>query len=204
MIHTKVFVEDSDYGILKMFLDMGYSTTRNDEEADIIVFSGGIDINPALYGEKRHRTVEFDDWRDDTCVGIYNRASRAGKKLIGICRGAQFLNVMNGGRLFQHVSGHTRQHNLIDLETGRTIEVTSTHHQMMRPADHGLVVATAHGQSTSREHMLDGVLNVHYGPDDDTEVVWYEDTKSLCFQPHPEYHHEDTHTYFFELLGRYF
>ena len=46
----KVFVEESDILIQKMFANRGYIIVKNHKVADIIVFSGGEDINPELYG----------------------------------------------------------------------------------------------------------------------------------------------------------
>ena len=197
-----VFIEDDDYGIHRMFSDKGWSIVYKPEDADYIVFSGGTDINPALYGEEVHKTVMFDSHRDADCVDLYKKSRELGKKLIGICRGAQFLNVMNGGKLYQHVNNHGRDHALLDVETNKEVVVTSIHHQMMRPAENAKLIAYAYGQSTQREHMINRVVRADLGPDKDAEVVWYDNC--LCFQPHPEYHQTATHDYFFELIDRLF
>lgn len=122
-------------------------------------------------------------------------------------RGGQFLNVMNGGRMWQHVDGHAGcgNHDLVDEITGEVVRVTSTHHQMMRPASDGLVLATAR---QSKLKIADGdEWHIEHDskerPEElkDVEVVWYEDSKSLCFQPHPEYGgNADCTNYFFTLL----
>ena len=105
--------------------------------------------------------------------------------MAGICRGAQFLNVMNGGKMWQHVTGHavSKGHIATDLVSGEEVLVTSTHHQMMIPSAHGKVLAVANvaGHKYSYDKGEEG------GVTPDIEVVFYEDTKSLCFQPHPEY-----------------
>src|SRR5438309_1359385 len=69
----------------------------------------------------------------------FHRAKMIGKPMAGICRGSQFLNVMAGGRLCQHLDGHGSWH---DMETsdGRSFEVSSTHHQMMLPPEGAKVI----------------------------------------------------------------
>ena len=94
---------------------------------------------------------------------------------------------------------------LVSLTYGKTIEVTSTHHQQMIPSDNGLVLASAEiakekyafGRDEFRVDA-NGVENTEMSKD--VEVVWYEETKSLCFQPHPEIGHRETKDYFARLL----
>lgn len=79
---------------------------------DGLIITGGADINPARYGqEKGPHTQDSEHLRDaleDTLLG----AARAlGMPILGICRGAQMLNVHLGGTLHQHlpdVVGHDR------------------------------------------------------------------------------------------------
>jgi len=79
---------------------------------DGLIITGGADINPARYGQERGpHTQDSEDLRDaleDTLLG----AARAlGMPILGICRGAQMLNVHLGGTLHQHlpdVVGHDR------------------------------------------------------------------------------------------------
>ncbi len=54
---------------------------------------------------------------------------------------------------------------------------------MMRPGNGGeeLMIATE-----ASDHK-NGNPDDNAVPNHDTEVVWYKDTNSLCFQPHPEY-----------------
>lgn len=202
MSSIKVFVEDDDYGIMRMFQKAGCVLVHNPEDADYVVFSGGADINPALYGEAVHKTTRYDSFRDEYCVKLYEESRARGQKLIGICRGAQFLNVMNGGGLYQHVNNHGRDHYLFDVDTESHIFVTSTHHQMMIPSKDGQLLAYAHGQSNQREHMSGDVVRADLGPNKDAEVVWYDNC--LCFQPHPEYGMKSCHDYFFSLIERMF
>lgn len=125
---------------------------------------------------------------------------------VGICRGAQLLNCLNGGTLWQDVNNHGRDHIMIDTRTQEKIVVTSTHHQMMRPNyDTGVIIGVA-DQSTEKrsEHDHWSSRGGVFFPDDhkDTEIVWYPSTQTLCVQGHPEYV-PGSHfaKYFFDLLA---
>src|ERR1700722_10980147 len=70
---------------------------------DGIVIAGGGDINPAIYGAVKHpKTDDNAPDRDSWELAIAEAAVRQGVPLLGICRGAQMLNVPCGGPLHQH------------------------------------------------------------------------------------------------------
>jgi hypothetical protein len=102
------------------------------------------------------------------------------------------LNVMCGGWMWQDVDKHMLHgtHAVIDNMTGEVWQATSTHHQMMRPAQHAKVLAVA-GESHYKESMdRNGHVNIKmFNPlsNSDPEVVFYPIERCLCFQPHPEY-----------------
>jgi putative glutamine amidotransferase len=74
------------------------------DSVDGLVFSGGSDIDPDLYGEEAH--PETEGWvreRDDFELGLMRAALARDVPLLAICRGSQVLNVALGGDLEQHV-----------------------------------------------------------------------------------------------------
>ncbi|WGD37203.1 gamma-glutamyl-gamma-aminobutyrate hydrolase family protein [Lysinibacter sp. HNR] len=75
---------------------------------DGIVFVGGADINPALYGQEAHpRTDAPRVERDSFEVALLSVALEYDLPVLGICRGAQMLNTVLGGTLVQHLPEHT-------------------------------------------------------------------------------------------------
>ena len=72
---------------------------------DGVVIAGGGDIDPAMYGApvKHPRTEVTAPDRDAWELAVAEAAVRQGVPLLGICRGAQVLNVACGGTLHQHV-----------------------------------------------------------------------------------------------------
>lgn len=196
--HPLVYIAGTGFNmaVAGMFYDAGWRGTRDLLEADLICFTGGADINPTLYHEKKIPQVSFvDDARDSVEIKEFEAAKEFGIPMVGICRGAQFLNVMNGGRLWQDVDNHRSSHLTQDLRTNEVFKVTSTHHQMMRPTQTALIVAVAVPKQDDlssicklkRAEGMNIIPVASAAVNLDPEVVWYEDTMSLCFQGHPEY-----------------
>lgn len=131
------------------------------EAIDGLVLSGGTDVAPENYGETPLRPEwGGDPYRDAYELRLAAEARRQGKPVLGICRGAQVLNVAYGGSLFQDLEtqlpGALRHrdweiydrngHALEILEGGllarlyrqRSGWVNSVHHQAVRRLGTGL------------------------------------------------------------------
>lgn len=193
-----------DRDVALMFSRRGYKTTDNLGAANVIVFTGGADISPTLYGEPVMASTGCMPQRDKVEVDFYKKYP--GKPFIGICRGAQLLNVLNGGKLYQHVNNHGRSHPMYDLVTKQVLLGTSMHHQMMIAGPNAVTVAVA-GQATEKQTPK-GVVKVEIEPATpthwtDAEVLFYPNTKVLCYQGHPEVAAEHERSYFFGLVERY-
>jgi putative glutamine amidotransferase len=71
---------------------------------DGLVLSGGPDLSPAAYGAKPHIELGPTEPRLDSFeYAMAREALRVDLPILGICRGAQTLNVARGGTLQQHV-----------------------------------------------------------------------------------------------------
>ena len=198
----KVHIVGNDYSIANMFLRQGWQLVDYiDESITLIQFTGGEDVDPSYYQETKHPRTYSNPRRDAAEAAIYHEW--VGKvPMAGICRGGQFLNVMNGGKMWQHVNNHaiSGTHEAFCHITEEFVQVTSTHHQMMRPAPHGKLLLTAELATTKEtaDEMIEGVGL-------DAEAIYYGNTQCLCFQPHPEYvsiNHECQKLYF-EYLQRF-
>jgi len=181
----KVYVVGNDRAIVRMFMGQGWTPVDEaDWSTDLIQFTGGEDVDPSYYGEKRHPSTRSNPVRDAWESTIYHE-NLGTTPMAGICRGAQFLNVMNGGRLWQNVTNHAiaGKHEAFCNVFEKPLMVTSTHHQMMIPAGRGKVLMAAQvaGVKSTAEEDFQGNLSP------DIEAVFYPETQSLCYQPHPEY-----------------
>ncbi len=68
-----------------------------------LILAGGEDVEPGLYGEVNTACFGVDPERDRAEFRLIEAYLRAGKPILGICRGHQVLNVFFGGSLTQHL-----------------------------------------------------------------------------------------------------
>ena len=113
--------------------------------ADGLLLSGGVDVDPACFGEPvLNDTVQVDRDRDRLELALIEKYWRTGKPVLAICRGLQVLNVAFGGKLVQDIptwcgATHTAgaehpvavtEGSLLNRLTGGTeLMVNSYHHQ---------------------------------------------------------------------------
>jgi gamma-glutamyl-gamma-aminobutyrate hydrolase PuuD len=102
------------------------------EDAEVVVFTGGADINPAIYGKEAHESTFFSSQRDIREIQEYKKM-RPDQLAVGLCRGNQLLCGLNGGILVQNVSNHAGGRHIIHNGTGKMYPMTSLHHQMIYP-----------------------------------------------------------------------
>ncbi len=164
---------------------------KDKEKATLFLFTGGSDVNPALYGEKEGNKTYIDATRDIEEAEAYNYAKKNNIPCLGVCRGAQFLTVMNGGRLVQDVTNHAiNGYHIIKTIDGKRFAVNSTHHQMMYPFDlkEEQYKIIAHSEPPISGHYLNGKNNtlVLHEKFVEPEIVYYPMTRCLCIQCHPE------------------
>ena len=182
-----VYIAGSPYEqnqFAEMFVRARCKKADSPAEADIVIFTGGPDVDPTLYGEIAHHSTRIDTHRDQADLELYGDCFEKGIPMVGICRGAQFLHVMNGGKLYQDVDGHYGDHPIYDVKTQRMVPKTSsTHHQMVIRQEGMEVLAES---PKARNRWCNPTRNVE-GMKQDVEAFFYPDTCVLGIQGHPEY-----------------
>jgi putative glutamine amidotransferase len=140
------------------------------DAVDALIFSGGADLDPELYGQEPHpQTLGVRGERDSAELALLTAALERDMPVLAICRGSQVLNVARGGDLVQHlpdvvgdekhkhtpgtfadhdvtVEGGTRLASLL----GDRSPVKSHHHQGFGRLGDGLQV-TAHAEDGTIE-----------------------------------------------------
>lgn len=183
------------------------------QDADFVIFTGGsVDIHPALYGvdpNDTHESVYFESMECiDTMmqyIETWQECFYLGIPMVGVCLGAQFLHVMNGGVLYQDIDNHNKTHPLYCALTGSTIkESSSVHHQAVKSQKNMKIVATT---CESNEKWLNRVkceLVIDKPDEEDIEAFWYEDTACFGVQGHPEYQGFPEYTEWFLRMIQHF
>ncbi len=134
------------------------------DRLDGVLLSGGVDVDPALYGQEPHpRLGRVNRRRDDFELALVREALRRDVPLLAICRGHQVLNVATGGTLVQDIAslveGHadhdargprwrrahrvdvTAPSRLRDIVGQDALSVNSIHHQAVGRLGDDLVVS---------------------------------------------------------------
>jgi len=165
------------------------SAARVLDGLDGLVLTGGKDVDPGRYGQPPHpNTDEPDTARDAWEFALLDEALRRGLPVLGICRGAQVLNVALGGTLIQHLPdalGHTHHQrgnavfgtSEVRTEAGSRIaaligaesNAQCYHHQAIDRLGAGLVVSARDGDGVVEAVEIPGeqfVLGVQWHPEE--------------------------------------
>jgi gamma-glutamyl-gamma-aminobutyrate hydrolase PuuD len=91
-------------GGVPLLVPPGAATEETLDAVDGLVFSGGSDLDPDLYGAEAHAETDgVVRERDDFELALMRAALARDLPMLAICRGSQVLNVALGGDLEQHV-----------------------------------------------------------------------------------------------------
>jgi len=184
------------------------------DRLDGVLLSGGVDVDPVLFGQAPHPKLgQVDRRRDDFELALTREALRRDMPILAICRGHQVLNVATGGTLIQdipsivtgaveHDAGGPRWRRVhrVDVSPASrlreilgqdTMSVNSFHHQAVDRLGEGLVVS-----ARSEDGIVEGleapasrfVLSVQWHP----ESFWSRpDSFQPLFDAHAEACRED-------------
>lgn len=179
------------------------------EQPDVILYGGGVDISPKLYGGKFIKETGQVPFllRDGMEVFCFQFSQLFMEKMpltLAICRGAQLVNTLNGGTINPNVEGHVLSHadvvDSIKLDTDHAVEyfgknkadtfgvrINSLHHQSMIPPHPTKAKAHPHTVLCRTITKADATHPSGEKGEGDIEAIWYPKTRSICIQWHPEY-----------------
>ena len=163
---------------------------------DGLIITGGKDVDPARYGQEPHPATDEprrdrDAWEDALLTAAIEREL----PFLGICRGAQVLNVALGGTLHQHLpdvlgttrynaGGGTFTENTVAVEASTwlaavlsgtdSLAIKSYHHQAIDVLADGLVVSARSDDGTVQAVELEAVpfgLAVQWHPEENPDDI---------------------------------
>ena len=209
---AKFFILGENGSVKNMFIGAGWKQVLNPKEvnrATLVVFTGGEDVTPSLYGEGKHTHTYSNFGRDMREAKAYKEFLASPK--VGICRGHQFLAVMNGCKLIQHADGHAGSHDaLIETPSGlKTMEVSSTHHQQVKePLGSedinyillGFSDLSTYKEGTDKYNIKTKLSKDQLDRQSDVEAIYFPESRSLGFQFHPEFYASEMRGAFFDII----
>jgi len=180
-------------GALPVLLPLTEDAAQWDAAAglDGLLFTGGGDVDPALYGEEKQPFCgEISPLRDAMEFGLLRRALAMDTPVLAVCRGLQVLNCVLGGTLYQDIGAQragTLRHSRNDIPreaahaaavektgllgriTGRdALMVNSRHHQGIKALGRGLRPCAAAPDGITEAAEMPGkrfVLGVQWHPE---------------------------------------
>lgn len=134
-----------------------------------LLLTGGPDLDPTCYGAAPHPELGPIDHDVDVFeIELCRQADRRGMPILGICRGAQVLNVARQGTLFQHLPDVTSG----VIEHRQSEPGDRTTHEVRVAPDSGLAQTTGGGpvNVNSFHHQAIDRLGLDLRP-----VAWAQD-----------------------------
>ena len=120
----------------------------------LVITGGNFDISPSLYAESNKGSRNIKDKRTNFEMDLFNKFLETSKPILGICGGAQLMNVASGGDLLQDINSSVKtdinheQNNprdevsheiiiknnskLFNITKSYKIKVNSAHHQSIK------------------------------------------------------------------------
>ena len=191
--HKRILVTNNMVSYAEPIGDLGVVNAchqyfkSNPNHFKLVLFTGGEDVSPSLYKDTSPKGLcHYSPERDAEEAHIFRIARNNGIKMVGVCRGAQFLTVMTGGKLMHHVSKHAGgYHDMVcSMDTSTIIRVNSLHHQMCLPAKGNYIVGwTPKRISTEYFGIADKPVK-YCGPE--VEAIVFPEIKAFAVQYHPE------------------
>lgn len=126
------------------------------DQFDGLLIGGGDDISVALYHKHLEPAVKVDEERDNLELTLAKEALERNMPLLGVCRGAQMLNIAMGGTLHEDMYTIYKQapkmrtvlpkkkiklrenSDLVEIMGGESFRVNALHHQSMNKIGPGL------------------------------------------------------------------
>lgn len=157
--------------------------------ADGILFTGSAyDISPQLYRQENRHSKDCKPELDEMELALFEAFYRAGKPIMGICRGLQMINVAMGGDLIQDIPDEVdcltvhqkvyqketeyhpvtaKEDSLLGRLFGKVFTTNSYHHQAVKTCAPGLIptVITEDGIIEAAEHESKPIFAVQWHPE---------------------------------------
>ena len=158
---------------------------------DGIIFTGGPDVRPELFGETIIPSCgSINDERDTYEIKLYKMAMELDKSILGVCRGVQVMNIAEGGNIYQDIysqSGTMLVHHTLDGKRAfHNVAITDKNvFDKIKFSSDSFTVNSYHHQSV--KDLANGYEPFAYSSDGLVEAIYMPSRRFVAgVQWHPE------------------
>ncbi len=156
-----VYLIPNNTGVIEKYLEL---------DADLIVLSGGNNVNPLLYkSDDFFEDVHLD--RDRVEAKLLDFAIEKQVNILGICRGFHFMNVYFGGKLIHNIDNHVNKEHAL-ISKNKLLSDTK--------------VNSFHNHAITRKTLSNELISIAETDDGIVECAIHLNGKILGVQWHPE------------------
>lgn len=186
--------EDRQDDLELVLLSFEKNNTEDIYQCHGFVLTGGIDVHPDFYnGEEVYNNSpgNFERERDVFEEKIYRYSQEKRLPVLGICRGMQLINVLEGGKLIQDLDNGNERHK--KEESDKEHNIIAERGTLLHDVTHSFkgYVNSAHHQAIDPNAIGNNLIINAY--DDDEKIIEGFEFKDksgkafmLCVQWHPE------------------
>lgn len=154
---------------------------------DGLLLCGGADVDPARFGQENRGSQEIDLDRDRAEFDLIEAYLKAGKPILGICRGHQIMNIALGGTLIQDIPAPVGLFHTHD----DTLKEDKTHAVHAAPGSWFEETWGSHFTVNSHHHqgvdkLGEGLEPLLWSEGGIVEGMMHKSLPILCVQFHPE------------------
>ena len=187
--------QDLEDDIELIELSFEKNNTEDIYRCDGFVLTGGVDTHPSFYNGKtvyNNLPSSFQVERDHFEERIYRYSQLNKLPVLGICRGMQLINVLQGGKLIQDLDNGNARHK--KEESDKEHAIVTENNSLLYKISGSLTghVNSAHHQAIDPNAIGDNLM-VNAYDDDDEKIIEGLEFKNktgkafmLCVQWHPE------------------
>jgi len=150
------------------------------DDFNLLVLCGGADVSPVIYKEENTHSIGYNLLNDLSQINLINTSLRLGKKIFGICRGHQIINVALGSKMIQDLKVINKEHKIEhrifgDPKTKGIVpeffnNIISMHHQAIKYPGAFLNATSFYGgiiESTENEQIITVQFHPETQPEND-------------------------------------
>lgn len=149
-----------------------------------LLLPGGGDIDPSFFGQENHGSRTIEKELDIAQLGLADLFIKAGKPILGICKGCQVINVSLQGTIIQDLENNVHHQAYLDKAVKhKAVTLKDNVYYDLFGGDE-IVINSSHHQAIDR--LGAGLRVCQYSDDYVIEAVQHESLPILGVQWHPE------------------